>query len=283
MDIQGAQQSLLSLLTSLYPDREAAVITDWVMENITGRKKIDRIINKNTALTAGESELLHRYSAELLTHRPVQYVLHESWFAGMKFYVDEQVLIPRPETEELVEWVADTLRPSPHPSILDIGTGSGCIAIALARLLPGARVHACDISEGALSIAKRNASSLGSDIHFRHLDILDPGGWAALPPFHALVSNPPYIPVQDKTTMTPHVLEFEPHLALFVEDNDPLLFYRAIAGLAGEKLLPGGSVFAEIHEELAAPLQALFRESGFRDIIIRKDMQGKDRMISATR
>ena len=286
MDIQGAQQSLLSLLTSLYPDREAAVITDWVMENITGRKKIDRLIYKNTALSPAESDLLQRYSAELQTHRPVQYVLHESWFAGMKFYVDEQVLIPRPETEELVQWVVETLRSAGgpgRPAIIDVGTGSGCIAIAVQHLLPLARVTACDISEGALSVARRNAASLGSELNFLQLDILDPNQWATLPSFDCIVSNPPYIPIQDKASMTPHVLEFEPHLALFVEDKDPLLFYRAIAGLAGEKLSPGGSVLAEIHEDLAAPVRALFHEHGFQKVIIKKDMQGKDRMISATR
>jgi len=310
MDIQGAQQSLLSVLTSLYPDREAAVITDWVLENITGRKKIDRLINKNNALSPAESDLLHRYSTQLQTHRPVQYVLHESWFAGMKFYVDERVLIPRPETEELVEWVVEMLsEASQHsgilpasgigpskasdigpssssastPAILDIGTGSGCIAIALQKSLPWARVTACDISEDALAVARRNAAALGVDLNFLHLDILDPVQRDGLPPFDCIVSNPPYIPLQDKTGMAPHVLQFEPHMALFVEDHDPLLFYRAIASLAVLRLSADGAVFVEIHEELAAPVQTLFREYGLQNVIIKKDMQGKDRMISATR
>jgi release factor glutamine methyltransferase len=298
MDLQQAQQELLSRLHLLYDDREAATITDWVMEKITGWKKIDRIIHKTFPLSEDGLELFQRYTGELEKHRPVQYVLQEAWFAGMKFYVDEQVLIPRPETEELVEWVveeaasdkqqatspAGTIPAPPEGhTILDVGTGSGCIAIALKRQLSDARVYACDLSGQALAIAERNAAANQANIHFRQLDFLDSGEWATLPPVQVLVSNPPYVPIREKASMAPHVVNFEPHMALFVEDHDPLIFYRALADFAKKKLLPGGQVFAEIHVGLGTQVVELFQEAGFHPIILKKDMQGKDRMVKATR
>ena len=326
--LQQAQQSLQSQLRTLYDDREAATITDWVMEHVTGLKKIDRILHKKSPLSPDNTVLLKKYTEELLAHRPVQYVLGESWFRGLKFYVDEQVLIPRPETEELVEWVLeeassrslravpghhappesaaipphppghevttppefatiptppmDHTAPAPTPTLLDVGTGSGCIAISLKKALPGAEVYACDLSGAALDIAQRNAAAHQTAIHFRQLDFLDPAQWGSLPLVQVLVSNPPYIPLRDKASMAPHVLRFEPHLALFVDNRDPLVFYRALAGFARQKLLPGGSIFVEIHEDLAAATRDLFKEAGFQQVIVRKDMQGKDRMIKAS-
>ena len=314
MDFRQAQSTLLSRLRTIYDDREAAVIADWVMENITGWKKIDRILHKNTALPVRDLELLEKYTNELLSRRPVQYVLQESWFCGMKFYVNEHVLIPRPETEELVAWVVEyaagstkTLTgpsaealagPSPenqsgttpetpavsteNHSILDVGTGSGCIAIALQKQLPQSSVFACDLSSEALAVARQNAATLQAPIHLLQADFLDHTAWENLPKIQILVSNPPYIPRSDKAGMARHVVDFEPHLALFVEDKDPLIFYRALAGFATKKLLPGGAVFAEIHEELADAVAALFRGGGFQSVVIKKDMQGKDRMIKAT-
>jgi release factor glutamine methyltransferase len=286
MNLQQAQQEMLSQLHTLYEDREAATITDWVMEKITGWKKLDRIIHKNMPLATEGVELFRQYTRELLAHRPVQYVLQEAWFAGLKFYVDESVLIPRPETEELVEWVEEEAGtgPSPQgPSILDVGTGSGCIAIALKRRLPGNPVYACDLSEAALAIAKRNAVSNQTDIQFLQLDFLDSSTWTSLPSMQVLVSNPPYIPVREKDSMAPHVVGFEPHLALFVPDQDPLVFYRALAHVGLKKLLPGGQIFAEIHEGLGAEVVREFKEAGFHPVLLKKDMQGKDRMIKATR
>jgi len=284
MDLQQAQQEMLSRLRPLYEDREAAAITDWVMERITGWKKIDRIIHKNMSLSQEGLELFRLYAAELENHRPVQYVLQEAWFAGLKFYVDEHVLIPRPETEELVEWVAGELNNLPgENAILDVGTGSGCIAIALKRQLPEARVYACDLSREALAIAERNAVSNQAPIYFHQLDFLDSSQWDTLPPVQTLVSNPPYIPVREKETMAPHVVGFEPHLALFVDDGNPLIFYRALAHFALKKLSPGGQVFAEIHEGLGEEVKTHFQQAGFHSVILRKDMQGKNRMVKATR
>jgi release factor glutamine methyltransferase len=305
MDWQQAQKELVSRLVALYEDREAAVITDWVMEHLSGRKRIDRLLHKSDPLSQAEQERLKEYTIALLGHRPIQYVLQESWFCGLKFYVDERVLIPRPETEELVEWVVaearaaqpdgegkpgggktGTARPDRSAArgvILDVGTGSGCIAVALKRQLPTLDVYGCDVSGDALAIAERNATTLGADLHLHRLDFLDSRQWESLPQVGYLVSNPPYIPLKDKETMAAHVVAFEPHRALFVEDGDPLIFYKALAGFARQKLLPGGNIFVEIHENLASATLDLFKAAGFQQVTLRKDMQGKDRMIKAGR
>lgn len=279
MDLQQAQRKLIADLTPLYDVREAGLIADWVLERLTGLTRLDRRVHASDPLPADAIRQYDSWRDELLAHRPVQYVLHESWFAGLKFYVDENVLIPRPETEELVEWITQT---RPSGPLLDVGTGSGCIAITLAKKLPAIPIHACDVSPTALGIAKRNAANLNTPLSFHHLDFLDPSAWAALPSVQCLVSNPPYIPFSQRTTMAPHVVDAEPSLALFVPDTDPLVFYRALAGFAGKKLLPGGAIFVEIHEDLATDVLDLFRTAGFQQLTLRKDMQGRDRMISAS-
>jgi len=284
MDIQQAQRELLARLTPLYGEREAAQIGDLVMENITGKRKIDRLLNKDVLLTPVQTDIFHQYIFGLSKQQPVQYVLQESWFCGMKFYVDENVLIPRPETEELVEWVTtDTATAPAPPSILDVGTGSGCIAIALKKRLPGAIIHACDISPEALAVARRNATSLQADIDFLQLDILDSSQWTGLPALDLIVSNPPYIPIKERSAMSSHVVDHEPHLALFVKDEDPGIFYQALARLGQERLPPGGTLYAEIHEDLAGLVVGLFKKAGYHDITVRKDMQDKNRMVKATR
>lgn len=298
---------MLKELSAVYDARETGNIGDWVLESLTGMSKIDRVMYRDSALSPTQSVLLHRYIPELLAHRPVQYVLQEAWFVGMRFYVDEAVLIPRPETEELVEWVVeeelsksqasgarswmveaggkvDAGRKKPDVGgidILDIGTGSGCISIALKKKFPGAMVHACDVSEAALAVARRNAAALEAPVSFHLVDVLRPAQWDALPMADIIVSNPPYIPVRDKSTMHDNVLLHEPHLALFVPDEDALLFYRAIAGLARDRLRPGGSIYVEIHEDLGPATVALFQQQGYETVQLRKDLQGKDRMLRA--
>lgn len=319
MTIQDAGRQLLFQLFQLYEEREAKNITDWVMENITGWTKIDRVINKTVPLSSRQLHLLETYTIELAAHKPVQYVLHEAWFYGMKLYVDENVLIPRPETEELVDWIVEEVRsskfgnsgtgeprtPEPGPpelpnfelpnsrtpnpelrtpeprTILDIGTGSGCIALGLKKGLPGARVYGCDISEGALEVARRNAVEQHLDIELCKLDFLSEPAWKELPVFDILVSNPPYIPVRDKATMAAHVLNHEPHLALFVANNDPLQYYKSIAAFAKEHLAPAGAVYMEIYEGAGNTVLELFRQAGFAQTVLRKDLQGKNRMVKA--
>jgi len=272
---------LLARLIPLYGEREAAQIGDLVMENITGKRKIDRLLNKDVMLSPFQTDIFHQYIFGLSKNQPVQYVLRESWFCGMKFYVDQHVLIPRPETEELVEWVASEYTATPL-SILDVGTGSGCIAISLKKKLPVATVHACDISPDALTVARRNAADLEADVDFQLMDILDSRQREYLPTLDLIVSNPPYIPLRDKSSMSPHVVEYEPHIALFVKDEDPIVFYQAIAQLGKERLSPAGALYAEIHEDLAGQVVSAFKKTGYQNIVVRQDMQGKDRMIKAT-
>jgi len=283
MTMQEAQQQLLTSLYELYDNREAANIADWVLEHVTGMRKIDRIMHKQSLLSPERLALLQEYTRELLTHKPVQYVLHEAWFCGMPFYVDESVLIPRPETEELVEWIVAEIRSKKHEvrnSILDIGTGSGCIPISLKKKLPQAAIFACDVSAPALAVAAKNAEAQQTTINFIQADFLDATTWPALPAVDIIVSNPPYIPHHNQHSMLPNVLAYEPHLALFVPNEDPLLFYDAIARFAQQKLLPGGTIFAEIHEDLGAQTKTLFESKGFV-AEVKKDFQGKERMVKA--
>jgi len=288
MDWLQAQKSLTTELLPLYGDREAAIITDWVLENLSGWKKIDRILHRSDPLSPETLAAYQRYTQELLSHRPVQYVLHESWFAGMKLYVDENVLIPRPETEELVEWVLADTSSSPHSSpagthtILDVGTGSGCIAIALAKQLLTSEIHACDLSPNALEVARRNATTQNTPVTFHEVDFLNPKTWQTFPPITCLVSNPPYIPQNEKALMATHVTDFEPGQALFVPNDDALLFYRALSRFAREHMPGGSQLFVEIHEEMGEQVHHLFVSAGLNNVTLRQDLQGKDRMVKAT-
>ncbi|WP_431211180.1 N5-glutamine methyltransferase family protein [Puia sp. P3] len=232
MDWLQAQKSLTTQLLPLYGDREAAIITDWVLENLSGWKKIDRILHRSEPLPDQTLSTLRRYSQELLTHRPVQYVLNEAWFAGMKLYVDENVLIPRPETEELVDWVLESIPPAPGigtipagaPTILDVGTGSGCIPITPAKRLPTAQIHACDLSTKALEVARRNANSQNTPINFHHLDFLNPGSWNDLPTITCLVSNPPTSPSTKSRRWRPTSRNLNPARPCSFQTTTPFSF-----------------------------------------------------------
>jgi release factor glutamine methyltransferase len=284
MTIHEARQRLLFQLYEIYDSREAVNIADLVMEQITGWKKIDRILNKNLPLLPNQIEILEKYTEELLTYKPIQYVLGEAWFYGMHFYVNEHVLIPRPETEELVQWAIDTVDNSKramqkNTTVLDVGTGSGCISISLKKNLPFAEVYACDISQHALNVAKKNAIMHDTVIQLLQIDFLDKRQWNTLPPVDIIISNPPYVPLNEKETLAANVVLYEPHVALFVDNNDPLIFYKAIADFAKEKMKPGGKVYAEMHERLASDVQQVFVEKDLTGFEVKKDMQGKTRMI----
>ena len=305
MTIYEGYRFIREALCNIYDRREAGNIATLVMEKITGMRRTDRLLYKDHILPEEQEALLVRYTTLLLEHHPVQYVLGEAWFYGISLYVDENVLIPRPETEELVEWIVkdegDRLQVAGcrsqvaglrlqvtgnqvggGPTILDVGTGSGCIAIALKRNIPGANVYAADISSKALAVARQNASAQETPIDFLHIDFLDPHHRNALPLFDIIVSNPPYIPLKDKAAMHKNVVNHEPHSALFVKDNDPLLFYSAVADFALRHLQPSGCIYMEIHESMGKAVEDIFVQHGFAKTAIRKDMQGKDRMIKAT-
>lgn len=281
MNLVEWEKHITGSLLSIYEMGEAEAISDWVMENLSGKKRAARIARKEEELTTEQQQKLERIMERLMKHEPVQYVLNESWFMGCRFYVDQQVLIPRPETEELVEWVISHCKfPLDELDIIDIGTGSGCIPISLKRRLRKARVFALDASEGALAVARKNAGTLGTELIFFHLDFLDTAQWEPLPMVDLLVSNPPYIPQEQSSTLSPHVVKYEPSMALFVPDNDALVFYRALAEFGRQKLKKGGQVFVEIHEDLSEPVEALFRSWGY-STELKKDMQGKQRMVRA--
>jgi release factor glutamine methyltransferase len=284
MTLYDAEEQLRSKLAIIYDAREAANIADWVVEQLSGLQKIDRLINKTSVLSEQKETALQRYTHELLAHKPVQYVLNEAWFSGMKFYVDENVLIPRPETEELVEWINGIARQSKTVirKILDIGTGSGCIPIVLKKKLPETKIYSCDISDAVLAVAHRNAALHQASVEFMKTDFLDPLQRSALPDVDCIVSNPPYIPAHDMHLIARNVTAYEPHLALFVPAEDPLVFYKAMADFGIKRFSPGGKLFAELHESYAAEVERLFAAYGFSFIEIKKDMQGKERMIKAT-
>ena len=274
-------------LKTIYEDREAENISDWVFENVTGLKKWQRRNNQN-ALSDSQKNLLQKYLQELLQSKPVQYILNEAWFYKMKFFVNEAVLIPRPETEELVSWIVNDVRSTKHdvPSeerrILDVGTGSGCIAISIKKELLESNVTALDVSEQALIIAKKNADNLGTHIRFIKNNFLNEGTWHQLGDYDILVSNPPYIPGKEKERLSKNVTKFEPDIALFVPNNDPFIFYNKIAGFALTHLKMPGKIFVEIHENYAGEVHKIFTSYDFK-VEIKKDIYGKERMIKAYR
>jgi release factor glutamine methyltransferase len=268
-------------LKTIYDEGEASTISDWLIEHLTGSKKTDRISQSKKELGPEQEEILEAYLNRLMENEPIQYVLNEAWFCGLRLYVDKNVLIPRPETEELVEWIITGCKfPIDELKILDIGSGSGCIPIALKRRLGKAEVWSCDISAEALQVAEKNANNLGAEVKFLQLDFLDPLQRAKLPAFDIIVSNPPYIPHSERYSMRANVLEYEPAKALFVANSDPLVFYNAIAEFAKDHLIPGGFIYVEMNEILGSQTLELFRQDQFQ-AELKKDMQGKDRMLRA--
>ena len=203
----------------------------------------------------------------------------EAWFYRMKLKVNEHVLIPRPETEELVEQlITDRKSKLTDPAILDIGTGSGCIPVAIKKNLPAAKVTSIDISKDALALAIENAALYNTHISFLQMDFLDESTWPSLPIFDIIISNPPYIPINEKEKLAKHVSDFEPHLALFVPNDSSLIFYEKIAAFGRDHLMPGGKIYLETHEDHAMETAALFLRN-YPTVMIKKDMYGKERMI----
>lgn len=266
-------------LLPLYGEREARQIARIVAEELSGLRTADFLVEPERPLPI---EGLDAVIARLAEGRPLQYVLGHAEFCGLDFLVREGVLIPRPETEELVRWIADSTAID-HPEILDIGTGSGCIALSLARLLPEARITAADISEEALTVARENARRLDARIELLRADALGelfPGRSSA---FDLIVSNPPYIPRSERAAMRRNVVGYEPSTALFVEDDDPLVFYRAIARNARRLLRPEGLLYFEIHENFADETARLLSDEGFEETVVRRDINDKNRMTCSRR
>jgi release factor glutamine methyltransferase len=282
MTVEEARKEINHSIAPIYEKGEADNITEIVMEHITRWSRPERILNKEIPLSLTQRNLLAQIILRLQQHEPIQYLINEAWFAGMIFYVDKNVLIPRPETEELLDWIVkDHEQLATHKKILDIGTGSGCIAITLKNRIPNAEIWACDVSDEALNVARMNADALNATIDFVPLNFLDAGQRKQLPHTDIIVSNPPYIPQKDKNDMKKNVLEFEPATALFVPDDDSLVFYKAIADFGKEKLNKKGSIYVEIHENIGEQVKNLFQSKDYSSVELRKDLQGKDRMIKA--
>jgi len=270
-------------LQQLYEQQEAIAISHEVLFHITKLDKVQRLLGKDTLFTADQQVQYDHMLQQLENGRPLQYVVGEAWFMGRLFKVDENVLIPRPETEELVQWIIDDTEERTACTILDIGTGSGCIPISLKLAMPFAGITSCDISAEALGVAHTNMSALHVDVQFLHLDFLNQKERGALPMFDVIISNPPYIPISEKESLHKNVRDYEPAQALFVPDNDALIFYRVIAEFGKEHLNTNGAIYCELHVDYAMHTKALFEMAGYSTVEIRKDVHGNLRMLKAAR
>lgn len=275
-------QELWHRLSGVYDAGEAKALARMLYEVRYGLGLGDLLMGRDEGVPQDELEQL---AVRLEHQEPIQYVLGQADFCGRTFKVSPAVLIPRPETEELCQWVVEEVREQWRAagealSVLDIGTGSGCIAVTLAAELAEARVRAWDISEEALQVARGNAMTNGVSVSFEHHDALH-AATTAQPTTDLIVSNPPYICNRERTAMEANVLEHEPHTALFVPDDDPLLFYRAIAQYGREALKPGGRLYFEINPLYATSLSEMLRRMSYHDIAIKADQYGKQRMIRA--
>lgn len=294
MKLYEAEQYLKQQLKNIYDETEAANIASLAIEHITSLTKSGRLVRKNESLPGHQLRQLEHYLQRLKKHEPIQYIMNKAWFYGMELYVDKNVLIPRPETEELVEWIINDAKANDKNvfekkqagadettflKILDVGTGSGCIALSLKKIIPRAEVWGCDSSEEALNVARRNGSALDIRVDFQGINFLDETQQKQLPTVNIIVSNPPYVPEADKEKMNENVLQYEPHVALFVADDDALIFYKALAKFGKKRLYGGGSIYMEIHEDLGKDVLALFKKEGYKNLELRKDMQGKNRMV----
>ncbi len=281
MTLREAVALIIHRLTPVFGKDEARAISRWLLEHFYPDLETPASLYPNRELPGEAEVLLTGYLARLEQHEPLQYVLGEAWFCGLRFTADKRALIPRPETEELVEWIISEQKfPLGHHHITDIGTGTGCIPVTLKRRLPPFTATGIDVSKDALDLARHNAQQLHVEVDFLQLDILDESQWRLLPATDIIVSNPPYIPASEIDEMSPEVTGFEPHLALFVPDNDPLLFYRKIAQLGLQVFDHKGEIYLELHQDGAAETTRLFREAGYQTLI-RPDMQGKERMLKA--
>ena len=280
MRLNDIKQALKKQLADQYESVELGPILSILIEHVTGWDQVQQVIHKDNTISAAQELAFETAATALLAGRPIQYITGKTWFMGEPYNVNEQVLIPRPETEELVDWVIEYAAIKGKAlRILDIGTGSGCIAIALKKALPEAIVSAIDISTGAIKIAAANAAAQKTEIEFTCLDILNT---AFLPgQYDVIVSNPPYIPMQEMKNMELQVTDHEPNIALFVPDEDPLVFYKSIARLAKLHLSTNGQLFFEIHYDQGDAMIALLDEMHFH-AELRADLFEKDRMVRAS-
>ncbi len=280
MSLQEIKNFLKQKLSAKIDAIELSSLIGMLLEEVTGWNRMQQIVNVNTPLTKEQIETIELYATQLLSGKPIQYILGKAWFMGNELKVNEHVLIPRPETEELVEWVISYASIINKPlQIIDMGTGSGCIALALKLALPSCTVTGLDISKEALEVATMNALHLNASIQWIAHDILSENTLATT--YDVIVSNPPYIPQREKSTMQEQVVNHEPSLALFVPNEDPLVYYRTIATLGKKYLSANGQLFFEIHYDQGKALLSMLDEMHYY-AELRKDSFGKNRMIRAS-
>lgn len=277
--MQKSIEYIKQQLQGQYPDAEIRSFINLLLQKVTGFNRTQLIVNKNTIFSEEQTVLVQAFVEKLKKFVPLQYVLGETEFYGLQFQLTPEVLIPRPETEELIEWIANLENQHSHISILDLGTGSGCIAISLKNIFENASVFATDISDNALRVAHLNGHNLNLKVHFYQSDILkmqpEKNRW------DVIVSNPPYIPVAEMKEMLANVVDYEPHTALFVPNEKPLLFYDAIAEYALNSLKPSGKLFFEIHRDFGTQCVEMLLSKGFSQVELKKDLSGNYRMIKA--
>ena len=272
-------ETLWHRLTPLYEISEAKAIVRWVLDVRFGLSMADILCDKVNQLSADDQKELETMTQRLEKGEPVQYIIGMADFCGRQFHVAPGVLIPRPETEELCRWITQKNRPSVL-SVLDIGTGSGCIAVTLALEMPKAKVTAWDISDETLRIAQKNAQTLGAEVTFEHQDILNV---SLHDKYDLIVSNPPYILPKERDGMGKNVLDYEPHQALFAPEEEPVIFYQRIGDYAWQSLNPGGALYFELNPLTADEVSDYLQRLGFSEIEIRQDQFGKQRFLKATK
>jgi len=280
MQIKEFKKYFFDALSKVYPKTEIQSFFNLLFEYKLKLSRVEIALQPETTINKNELDFLQKAVFYLKKEIPIQYIIGETEFYGLKFTVNKNVLIPRPETEELVDWIIASTPPNDQIKILDIGTGSGCIAISLAKNLPNSTVYALDISTEALKIAEQSAKKNNIFIHFFEADILNLNELQQS--FNIIVSNPPYVRASEKLQMQQNVLANEPHLALFVEDNNALLYYDKIANLAKKQLAKNGQLFFEINQYLGNETVELISLKGFKNIELKKDIFGVDRMVKAS-
>lgn len=281
MTIKEVRANFVNALVGIYDSDEVLSFFYMLSEKAIGFTRVEIAINLDKELSDNEVFYFDGAIKRLGNQEPIQYIIGETEFFGMSFMVGKEVLIPRPETEELVDWIVKDQASKNTPiTILDIGTGSGCIAISLAKNIPAAKVYALDVSEQAIEVAKSNAEKNKVVITFIHADILQTNDF--FQSFDIIVSNPPYVRMLEKQEMKPNVLNNEPSVALFVSDDNPLIFYERIADLAKRKLSEKGMLYFEINQYLGKETKKMIENKGFVSVSIRKDLYANDRMIRAS-
>ena len=276
--MQVTRKLILEQLSTIYPPQEIESITMLIFEKILGLSRIHIRLNQHETISTANLTQIKEILNRLIQFEPIQYVLGEAEFYGCTFKVNPSVLIPRQETEELVDWIIRDYK-NLKPRILDLGSGSGCIPITLMKNLPGSVAEGWDISIEALRIAQENAFRNRISVSFKCIDLLNTVDSVKFEKYDIIVSNPPYVTFSEKAFIHQNVIQFEPHLALFVPDTDPLIFYRKIAELAIRQLKPGGHLYLEINEKFGNETAELLALKGFISVNLRKDIHGRDRMI----